>query len=66
MVELADGICLEMMDGGDPYAADASWYKRNRITIFLAADANGMPRLGTFGVTKEGENKALAMRNGQK
>ena len=51
-----DGICFEMMDGGDPYAADASWYKRNRITIFLAADANGMPRLGTFGVTKEGEN----------
>ena len=51
-----DGTCFEMMDGGDPYAPDASWYKRNRITIFLAADANGMPRLGTFGVTKEGEN----------
>lgn len=50
------GTCFEMMDGGDPSAPDASWYKRNRITIFLAADANGMPRLGTFGVTKEGEN----------
>lgn len=52
-----DGTCFEIMDGGDPSADGASWYKRNRITIFLADD-NGtlLPRTGTFLVTKDGAN----------
>lgn len=52
-----DGTCFEIMDGGDPSADGASWYKRNRITIFLADD-NGtlLPRTGTFLVTEDGAN----------
>lgn len=51
-----DGVCFEIMDGGDPSAEGASWYKRNRVTIFLADDGKGLPRLGTFNVTKDGAN----------
>ena len=51
-----DGVCFEIMDGGDPSAEGASWYKRNRVTIFLADDGKGLPRLGTFKVTKDGAN----------
>lgn len=50
------GQCFEMMDGGDPAAEGASWFGRNRVTIFLDADADGMPRLGTFPVTDDGAN----------
>ncbi len=51
-----DGICFEIMDGGDPYAEGASWYKRNRVMIFMSDDGHGMPRVGTFPVTEDGSN----------
>ena len=55
-----DGLCFEIMDGGYPYAEGASWYKRNRIMIFLDDDGHGMPRIGTFPVTEDGANGTVA------
>ena len=53
------GKQFEIMDGGDPNADDASWFNRNRLTIYLPAansDQQGanvkyIPPVGTFQVT---------------
>lgn len=55
-----DGVCFEIMDGGNPYADGASWYKRNRIMIFMDDDGHGKPRVGTFPVTEDGANGTVA------
>lgn len=53
------GKQFEIMDGGDPNADGASWFNRNRLTIYLPAqnaDQQGagvkyVPPVGTFPVT---------------
>lgn len=44
-----DGEYFEIMDGGDPSADGASWFKRNRLAIYLKANG-GLPPVGTFSV----------------
>lgn len=53
------GKQFEIMDGGDPNADDASWFNRNRLTIYLPAqnsEEHGagvkyVPPVGTFQVS---------------
>lgn len=53
------GKQFEIMDGGDPNAEDATWFNRNRLTIYLPAqnsDEQGanikyIPPVGTFQVS---------------